>query len=80
MCAKICINVQKWAKNANLCKNVQLFAKKLKNTTKLCKNEQNCAKTLCENPKTLAQLEKISTDGVTSITIFFNLWGFGLTA
>ena len=49
---------------------------------KKCKNEQKCAKNgkivqnvhkIAWNPKKIAQLEKISTDGVTSITIFFHL-------
>ena len=46
-------------------KKMQKFAKMLKNTTKVCKNAQNFAKKLCKNPKKLAQLEKISTDGVS---------------
>ena len=46
--AKIHINVQKWAQK---CKNVQNFAKMLKNTIILCKNAQTCAKNCMQNQK-----------------------------
>ena len=36
MHAKICINVQNEQTNAKNCKNLQKFAKMLKNTTKVC--------------------------------------------
>ena len=59
MRAKIRINMQKRAKNAKFCKNVQHvqhFAKMLKNSTKLCKNALNCA-------KKIVKIQKISTAG-----------------
>ena len=52
------------------------ISKKMQNFAKMCKFLQKCSK-LCKKiackTEKLAQLEKISTKGVTSVTIFFHL-------
>ena len=60
------MRAKKALKHAMMCKNLQKFANAHQNCTKLCKKVR-------ENQK-ISTAEKISTDGVTRVTLFLYLF------